>query len=73
MSVERTLILANDGFEDLNAALAWVVRTYDREFSGAQMVKLDVEQIMRSGAAVDDPWQPVWTASVRGMVEEPVA
>lgn len=69
MSTERNIALSRSGFADLNAALAWVVQTYDREFTNAQMVKLNVEQIFR----LDDSSEGGhyrWTAAVCGMTEE---
>lgn len=68
-SVERNLRLAASDLGSLDSAFAWVVQQYDREFAGASMVNISIEQIMRSGDG--SAWEYVWTASIGGLLEEP--
>jgi hypothetical protein len=70
VSEERNLRVSKSELKDLDEALAWAVQTVDRDFSGATMINLSVEQMMRSGPGVDDPWEYLWTASVGGMIED---
>lgn len=68
MSVERHLSVSRSEIDSLNAALAWAVQQFDKDFAEANMVHLNVEQMMRSDAGED--WYYVWTASVSGVVSE---
>jgi len=70
---ERHIAASRGGMESLGEALAWAVNTFDREFTGSQMVKIAVEQIMSSGTDPDDPWVTTWTAAVSGMTEVTVS
>ncbi len=61
-SVSRT------GFSDIHEALAWVVNTYDREFTGQEFVKIHVGQYETVPLidTEDDPPTSVWYGCVSG-------
>jgi hypothetical protein len=65
--VSRNLSVAIDEADDLNAALAWAVNTVDSEFVGANMISINVQQILRSE---DGDWRHVWTAAVHGCFDK---
>lgn len=67
---ERNLRIGKTDFDDFNEALAWVVQAVDREFEGATMLNISVEQMMRSGPKPDDEWRYVWSASVGGALSK---
>jgi hypothetical protein len=56
--IERHQLVSCSELAGIDEALAWVVGVYDQEFTGASMVKIAVEQVMRSTADPDDPWRP---------------
>ena len=62
--VSRNLSVSIDEADDLNAALAWAVNTVDTEFAAANMISINVQQIMRS----EDGY--VWTAAVSGCFDK---
>lgn len=69
MAVERHVLVTEGALPDLDAALAWVVRHYDKELSEASLVKLVIEQ----SYVIDDEHEDgrfEWTAAVSGMTEE---
>lgn len=69
MIVERHVLVTQGELPDLNAALAWAVQRYDRELTGASMVKLVIEQCL----VIDDEDEAgryEWAAAVSGMTEE---
>jgi hypothetical protein len=71
MSEHRHITVTADEFDDIDAALAWVVSTLDREFADADMPKISIEQIMRAAGDSDDgkgglDWRYVWCASIAG-------
>ena len=70
MSAERHVALTHGDLSDLSEALSWVVQQDDGELAGADMIKVEMEQIMRS-SDIDEPgpmrWESVWVASVRGV------
>lgn len=66
--VSRNLSVSIDEASDLNAALAWAVNTVDTEFAAANMISINVEQIMRSDG--DSDWRYVWTAAVSGSFDK---
>jgi hypothetical protein len=68
--VERHTTVSASDFADANEALAWTVQVLDREFKGATMVKLSIDQIMRCDAGIESEWEYVWSASVSGLREE---
>lgn len=67
MTDERTLRVSRGQHDGLNQALGWVLQAYDREFTTATMVKIEVEQVMVQDG---DDWRYEWVASVAGTVEE---
>jgi hypothetical protein len=67
--VSRHLQVAIDEADDLNAALAWAVNTVDTEFKTANMIHINVEQIMRMGGD-ESEWRYVWTAAVSGSIDK---
>lgn len=62
---ERHVCLTTGGLPDFPAALAWALNRYDENFTGATMVKLEVEQSMESDTA-GDQWRCTWSAAVSG-------
>lgn len=66
---EESLRIVRGGIDDLNTALAWAVNILDTRFTGANMVRLELEQYMvLSDAETDAQYQ--WTATVSGLVRE---
>jgi len=56
-----------DDFDDINAALTWVVSTLDTEFADADMPKISIEQVMRADNQPGElDWRYVWCASIAG-------
>ncbi len=70
-NVKRTVKYEAEGFEDLDAALAWVVQTSDTKFeNGAEYV--NVQRISSADATQSElDWRLVWTATVMGEPNAP--
>lgn len=70
-TVERNLSITSSDLVSIDAALGWTVKILDKEFNGASMIKITVEQIMEFEEDPSDrEGRPVWTASVSGCFEE---
>jgi len=64
---ERFMRLSRGGIESLDTALAWAVQVLDRDFKGASMISLSVEQVMSAPAFEPGAtWTMEWTAVVTG-------
>ena len=66
---EESLRIARGGIDTFDEAIAWAIQTLDTRFSGANMVRLEMEQYMViSDAETDAQYQ--WNAIVSGLVRE---
>jgi hypothetical protein len=66
---DRHVSLSLGGMSDIHQALAWAVQRYDREFTGASMVKISIEQYMVCDTETGDEWRYTWSAAVSGSFE----
>ena len=60
-------MVSRSDIDNFDEALAWAVQQVDRQFDGANMLKVTVEQYMRTSAdPADSEWRYTWTAAVSG-------
>lgn len=66
---ERTVTVCLSGMRDINEALARVVQAHEREFTGASMVRIGIEECLVCDSDSDGGWRRIWSASVSGTFE----
>jgi len=67
---ERHVQVTIGKLAEFGDALNWALNVYDREFASAEMLKLNIEQVMSMGMEVDAEWEKTWSASISGLISE---
>lgn len=68
VSEHQHISVTASGLADFHAALAWAVQRYDQTFTAADMVKLEVEQVLECGLD-DREYKTTFSAMVSGTFE----
>lgn len=66
---EQVLKWNCSGLSSLEDAFSWIIKMHDREFIGATMVRIEIQQIMVSYVDSPDGWEYRWEATIHGNLD----